>query len=93
MIVPGITFRGPLKSSPREDPVRAPARTEARVVSEVVGGETGRRGRPRVVWYQFCRAVGERIAERSVQKVLPMAKHWAPEKREKRMGVRVLRVP
>jgi hypothetical protein len=28
-----------------------------------------------------------------VQKVLPIANHWAPETREKRMGVWVLRVP
>jgi dissimilatory sulfite reductase (desulfoviridin) alpha/beta subunit len=58
-----------------------------------VGGEVGRRGVPRVVWYQFWRAVEERRVDRMVQKVLPMAKHWAPEKREKRMGVRVWRVP
>lgn len=44
-------------------------------------------GAPRVLFHQFRRPVWFRTAVLVVQKVVPMAKHCAPEKMAKRVGV------
>lgn len=93
--MPGTTFRGPRNNRPKVRPVNAPAAVEARSLSEEEGVRSSRvcMGAPRVMFHQFSRPVWLRREVRVAQKVVPMAKHWAPEKREKRRGVRVRRVP
>lgn len=67
----------------------------ALTLSDLEGGELagGRSGAPRVMFHQFRKAMLLRMEERMVQNVLPMANHCAPDTREKRTGVVVLRVP
>lgn len=53
----------------------------------------GLSGAPRVMFHQFWRPTWSRSEARTVQNVLPMANHCAPDTREKRMGVLVRRIP
>jgi hypothetical protein len=89
MMVPGITLRGPRKRKPKVKPVAAPEMVEARMRSEWEGPWSGRdrRGAPRVRFHQFRTPADSRIEVRMLKKVVPMANHWTPETREKRMGV------
>ena len=95
MMVPGTTLRGPRNSRPSEEPVRAPATTEARTRSSGVGGWSSRgcSGAPRDAFHQFSRPVESRSELRIPQNVLPMANHCAPETMAKSEGVDVRSVP
>lgn len=75
--------------------MKAPAAVEARSLSDSEGLRSlrGIIGAPRVMFHQFSRPVWFRMEVRVSQKVVPMAKHWAPEKMAKRAGVSVRRVP